>query len=631
MNIERWKPIFYFWQFLQNRKVLFLTAFSVFIFLYIPESSAANPAVRLSESDSTGDLSSYLYFHEDPDGKMNFAEVSGESVIWKKNEMSYPAFGFTGSAIWGYFDVHNPSDKEIEKYLIFEFPLLDEIQIYHKKDSGIITEYKSGAGIPAVEKPLDFRLHAIPLVFSPGTSSRIYFRIVTKDTFELPIILLKDQELIDKFFYENLFIAFYYGLLLVMLFYNLFIYIGVRDRSYLYYSGFTFCVGLVQAGNQGFIAYFLFPANPLLQNMTMAAAGNGGIIFIILLIRSFLNLKQENSILYRMSRYLLGISSALFIITVLNYNWIILSMVWAILINIFFLFSAMKNYNQSIHARFFFWGIFAALLGVLSFTLKGVNVVHPNLSRYEMIYGHSSELILISLALAVRIRYIQKEQEKANLKEQDLKLQMKEQELNRQKLQLAGIKKIIKPQFLISLLDLTIKKIKTNPKEAVDLIYTISDEFRYITENSKNKIISSESELSICREHLTLMEQLKNKKYSLSASGFTPQFTIPPMLIHTFIEETIFSEDKQSKGIAFEVKLKINNQNPKKKNENDTPQNAWVLTLTGKGNFINTESIQDTGRMYMETALEEAFPGRWQIDQKENLSEKKIIFSILTD
>ncbi|HAL81226.1 MAG TPA: hypothetical protein DCO83_02490 [Mucilaginibacter sp.] len=63
---------------------------------------------------------------------------------------------------------------------------------------------------------------------------------------------------------KNILFGVFFGIILVMFFYNLFIYFVVKDTIYLYYVVYIFVVGLVQATIEGYCFQYAMLNNSFL-------------------------------------------------------------------------------------------------------------------------------------------------------------------------------------------------------------------------------------------------------------------------------------------------------------------------------------------------------------------------------
>lgn len=222
-------------------------------------------------------------------------------------------------------------------------------------------------------------------------------------------------------------------MMLVMFFYNFFLWLIIRDVSYLWYIGYLASFIFLQTTTSGLGYQYLWPNSSWLANTTSPVS----IAFVGLLgagfTRSFLNTQQYHSIADTLLKFVMAISTILlglsFIIDLAS------AMVLAkIVIVTFLLFILYASITILFHghrqARFFLAAWVSLLLGSL-FTMGMMLGIFPNnfLMTHASKIGSIIEVLLLSFALADRIKMTEQEKNiiekraKQELKKSNQKLQ----------------------------------------------------------------------------------------------------------------------------------------------------------------------------------------------------------------
>lgn len=208
----------------------------------------------------------------------------------------------------------------------------------------------------------------------------------------------------------------YFGCMLVMILYNLFIFLSVKERSYLYYIFYISLWTLFQASLQGYTFQYLWPENTSWANISIPFFGVLSLFFATLFCRNLLQTEQH---LPRFDNTLVVISWALLaalpFVLFGDYNTgILLSLASTFVFFNMIIFAAIRISLQGNNtARNFSiaWGIFlisgsASLLGITGILpLEYANV-------YILQIGSVLEVVLLSLILADRINIIEDEKAK---------------------------------------------------------------------------------------------------------------------------------------------------------------------------------------------------------------------------
>jgi len=131
--------------------------------------------------------------------------------------------------------------------------------------------------------------YVVPLVIPVG-SSELYLRAQSTDPMVLPIELLSESSFLARDREYKFVYGLVYGLLLALIVYNSMLFIGLRERSYLYYSIYLGLFAVLNFAYSGHGFAWVWPDNTLLQGhiiiFCMLLFGCSGLLFT----SSFLNL-----------------------------------------------------------------------------------------------------------------------------------------------------------------------------------------------------------------------------------------------------------------------------------------------------------------------------------------------------
>lgn len=333
--------------------------------------------------------------------KLDFTEVSEDR----------PA-SFSGD---GYFYLHlqvNDSLLEAKNYLTIPYALIDFIVFYGERNGQVEELHKTG-------QLYDFssRLKSLPdFNFRLDKDINNYFiKVKGSRPLVLPLRLNSEVELDDSS--QNNFFIFgaFAGIVLVMVLYNLMLFVLTRDRSYLFYVVYLGFLGLTQAAIFGFTDKYLFPESPFINVRLVTVSGAVVGVSSLLFIVNFLHLKERDRIFYWLLLTVAFVDVvAIFILFFgqlgLAYNVVnVIALVGSILAFVVAFKLVMKGYRP---ARFFLtaWSVF--LLSVIVYSLKDFGIVpYSALVRRSMLIGSTLEIILLSVALADRITVLRKEKE----------------------------------------------------------------------------------------------------------------------------------------------------------------------------------------------------------------------------
>ena len=380
------------------------------------------PEEQNRDSLTKYNLSGYLSLYEDKSGLLTIEQIieSGKKQF-RQNHALYPTFGFSRSSCWGKFTWKGQGSSS-QWYLLFDYSMLDRIDLYIvDPETGKYIHKKGGGEIPDSLKDIPHR-KPVFLLSSPGypqnpeKEQEIYFRVQSEDTIELPVFLM-DSESFRKNDASLSFIqGLFYGIMLVMMAYNFFLFISIRDKAYLYYSCYILFFVIVQCGIDGFLTQYLFQSHYLWGKISRIISANLAMIMIFKFVESFFNIKSN----FPKLRFILPVFTvaATFNMIAGMFNVIlanqILLLLMLILVFIFFFFS-LKLFNKYAPVRLYFLASFIFSIGAMIWSLKIFGIYLAGITPYALQTGSIFEVTLFSFALAFRFNLLSKEKEEIKI------------------------------------------------------------------------------------------------------------------------------------------------------------------------------------------------------------------------
>ncbi len=122
---------------------------------------------------------------------------------------------------------------------------------------------------------------------------------------QIPINLWKERIWMADSLNESLNLGLFFGIMLIMGLYNLFVFISVREIYYLLYVCFVFCMVIFVASLKGLSFQYLWPHSVQWNDQSIIVGLSGVLFFGALFIRDFINLPQNRP---RSSQFMLLIA-----------------------------------------------------------------------------------------------------------------------------------------------------------------------------------------------------------------------------------------------------------------------------------------------------------------------------------
>lgn len=354
---------------------------------------------------------------EDKDGHLLITDVAKRNDF-VASKLDVPNFGLTTSAYWLHFILQNNTPDD-ELLLDVDQPLTDEVDLYVSNDDGTWHHQAAGDFLPFSQRKYQFSSFLMEVPVKHGAQVHCYLRVKNHEQQQVPVYIGTPVQQINRAAGNDLLMAVYSGILLVMFFYNLFLYAGIKDRSYLYYVIYILMIGLAQITLKGFAFKTLWGNNIWLQNHATYIFSSLVGIIVFVFIKNFLNTRVIVPKLTRMmdiiiAGYILCIPVALAGYYIVGYYMLQLFAMVAAFVTIAAAFIAIRKGVAS--ARYFMFAWIAFIIGITGFVLKDYNIIpYDGFSTNTMPAGSAIELVLISFALANRINILKKEKEASQL------------------------------------------------------------------------------------------------------------------------------------------------------------------------------------------------------------------------
>ncbi|MFN7313647.1 MAG: 7TM diverse intracellular signaling domain-containing protein [Bacteroidota bacterium] len=310
-------------------------------------------------------------------------------------------------------------DDSVRQNLAFQIsnPNLDKVTLYRLNSKNEIIDSSTIAETDPIElreipeKNFSFKLKP------EHSHSSIYFKIEAGEQLLLPLEINTVDVIRQKGTKRDNAVYFYLGIMLVMLLYNLFIYINTKETNYLYYVLFILFVALTQLTLQGFLHKYLPESFNSVKINSVYINGALSGIFTLLFVQSFIETKRYlGKLNYIIQVFIFADIIALaclpFHLYQLSYTLININAGLGSFIVLFM--AAYIAYRGNRSAKFFLiaWSLF--LSSVIVFVLKDFGIVEYNgFTRFILLYGSAIEVTLLSLALADKINLLKKEKDLA--------------------------------------------------------------------------------------------------------------------------------------------------------------------------------------------------------------------------
>lgn len=375
-----------------------------------------------------------MMIHVDPTGQQSAEEVRrlapGSFVQPKATSGNALNFGFTPNAYWIKLTLQRAQDAPSDWIIEIPYLGLDQIDFYAPGEAPVLT----GAARSTSSRPLFNRYFIFPVKIGP-TPQTYYFRFQSSYAMTIPLEIYTRHDFAESTQKTLIAQFLYFGGILALILYNLQLYISLRDKVYLLYALFGLFMGLGIFSGNGFGRLLLWPEWARWDQVSQSVLISIGAMFSVLFARNFLHTARA---MPRLDLSLKGLAIGYFVIstgllfaTLAKMELSIWHQALMALTPLYFALitaaavQTLRTGHQS--SKYYLIAWFFLCAGVVIATLRTFDWVPTNtLTAYAIQIGMGLDMLLLSYALAHRVRSEQIKRAKAQQEVIDTKNQMVE-------------------------------------------------------------------------------------------------------------------------------------------------------------------------------------------------------------
>jgi len=446
-----------------------------------------------------------LGYIRDPELKLTIDDVKNMTFNPTKSESS-PNIAFDRAAHWFKIDITNKLDAT--RWLLeIAYAPLDQIDFYLEQPDGSFLHKVSGDHYPIADRDLLHRQPIFAFDIQEGVSRTIYLRVQSISSVQVPVTFWSRDAFQKTTYKVQLLNGLFYGAMLLMILYQLFLFFSIRDRITFYYVLTLLTMVNVVSFFQGYSFLYVYPRYPEFNDILAMVTGPLFVVCSTLLTRAFLNVRRFSKLLDNLllgNMFLdLGVVVIMTIffrqISFQYHNYLIFLHCVIALICAGYCFY--RNYRP---ARYYLVAWFVLLVAAGIFTISSVGFMPGHLSTnyIGLMAGSILQMLFISFALGDRWRTLEKENRRAKelelLREQEEKerleneVQLRTNEIKKQNLQLEEVNHV--KDKLFSVVSHDIK----GPLSSLHLALTLaksgtlsSEEFQELTAGLELRLVQT--------------------------------------------------------------------------------------------------------------------------------------------
>lgn len=392
-----------------SRILLFVTVLLLSPFIYTPATETVH-----AKSEPI-DLGLHYEILRDPANSITIEElIAGEhSASFIASTEKYLSFFHTDDTIWLKLDADDIIKDPTQTHWLEYNDKIESLNVYAVKEDGSYTLYESGL-FHLQTQPIAYPSLLFPI--DDPSVKEIYLQLRGQLPLTIFTTLYSNNSFIENVISYKFYTGSFYGFLLALAMYNLFLYFSFKERSYLYYTLYMFSFMLFQGTMNSFDVELFGTAMPhWLSTKTLALSCNIMIVFMILFGKEFLEMKRRLPKSNRVLNYAIVMTagSTIALFAGISQEYMDIFITAAGLFTLLFLwvsgFRLLLKGHKS--ARFYMIGWTVLLGSIILQALVMLDFLPLSLVVFEEIPSYSAmfEALILSLALADKVNLIMKE------------------------------------------------------------------------------------------------------------------------------------------------------------------------------------------------------------------------------
>ena len=313
-----------------------------------------------------------------------------------------------------------PADDPLHTRVL-ELPghLFWAVDVWFEQVDGQIEHQYAGTGYPYTSRPIKHSGVAFNIPAGNSGPVKVLIRFQTRMPINFTALVWDEEPWTEYLFNQRAWYGIFFGAILILCFYNIFLAFTLKDKSYLYYVGYIISLSFVVVLYSGLAEEYLWPQGKTRVFILMISGF--GIFFGVGFVNNFLRIKERVPLLYRVTTtvsvlaLIFGITHALRIHIVpavmrgtLMHVLLLIGCLYFIGVSIISYLMGMKQ------ARFLALSMVALLSGMIIYLLYTYGLI-----KYDIYFIHALEMgslvegVLLSLALTDRINLLSQEKDRA--------------------------------------------------------------------------------------------------------------------------------------------------------------------------------------------------------------------------
>lgn len=336
---------------------------------------------------------------------------------WQPSPDSSVTIGNVESTFWLTTTIKS-SDLSKDWIIAIDHSGLNLIDTWVFDGNTAILNLEVGSNFPFRLRPFDHPAFHIPVALEANKEYRLLFRVSMSGVLDFPLTMNTSTFTAQYLADSRMKIGIYYGVAIVMVLYNFMIFVYSREVSYLLYVFFIGSLATFLATIEGSAFQYLWPRSPAFNTIAMSLTSAATTFFGTLFTGSFLNIRHHSTRLFYILTAIASISflsmAGSFVLTT-SEAFIFSSLCAMVAFPTILFTGAYMWYQGQIYARYFTiaWALLCVFAVWITLVSLGIMPWAVDSVWNSLRIVSTLEMVLLALALATRIDFLSRNEEKA--------------------------------------------------------------------------------------------------------------------------------------------------------------------------------------------------------------------------
>lgn len=360
-----------------------------------------------------------VYYLEDS-GSLTIDQVTTEPYKdkFQPSQRFYPVNTDRNAAYWLRLKIKHPARTDNNWVIEFFDQTIDQIEFFAPYPDGTYQAFVMGDAYRFAHRFVSHKNFVVPLQFTPNTEVTYYARVQSEQHADMLLVLRSQRWLFAYALDEYFFFGIFYGMILVFGFYNLLMFIAVREKYYLCYILYLASIGLYEMSADGIGFQYLWPNSPGFNYYATGVSLFMAVVSALLFSSLVLNLKHTSRFFYRLFMWVLAGRSLLMALSLTVWPDLFKFRFIEIIPFLVIFYTSIHYYfvRKYMPARFlvaaYAFVAFGAIYKVCQYLGIGWQPLGA-LSHYTLGISFIVEMLLLSFAISDKIRLLRLEKARA--------------------------------------------------------------------------------------------------------------------------------------------------------------------------------------------------------------------------